>query len=176
MSGGPAGPTDGLGPEGNGWDDAASPAAALGDDASTPTDPPEDRPFWHLAELVHWEAAVRRGRYERSTLGASLQQVGFIHAAYPEQLAAVVRAHFARCADPLVVLEIDPARLREHGTDVRLEAADPSDPSGDRYPHIVGPLPLEAVTRTRPAVVARGWLDLGPWESVGGVSREAGSD
>ena len=137
----------------------------------------EDRPFWHLAELVHWEAALRQGRYERSTLGASVQEVGYIHAAYPEQLAAVVRTHFARCADPLVVLEIDPVRLRAHGTQVRLEpagpsglsgASDPSDPSGQRYPHIYGSLPLDAVTRTRPAAVAKGWLELGPWESTTG--------
>lgn len=150
------------------------------DDAEHSTDGPADRPFWHLAELVHWEAAVRQGRYERSTLGASLQEVGYIHAAYPEQLAAVVRAHFARCADPLVVLEIDPVRLRAHGTQVRLEPADSPDPfapsvpsapsasSIERYPHIYGSLPLDAVTRTRPAAVAKGWLELGPWESTTG--------
>lgn len=128
---------------------------------------PDERPFWHLAELVHWEAAVREGSYERSTLGATLQQVGYLHAAYPEQLPAVVRAHYARCADPLVVLEIDPARLREHGVEVRLEHADPADETSGRYPHVYGPLPLSSVTRTRPAAVDKGWLDLGPWEPTG---------
>ena len=38
----------------------------------------------------------------------------------------------------------------------------------ERYPHIYGSLPLDAVTRTRPAAVAKGWLELGPWESTTG--------
>lgn len=123
-----------------------------------------DRPFWHLAEEEHWRAALASGRYDRSTLGATLAQVGFVHGSYPEQLAAVVRAHYARHTGPLVVLEIDPSLLREAGIEVRLEPGDPGDPDSPHYPHVHGALPVGAVTRTRPAGVDRGWLDLGPWE------------
>lgn len=132
------------------------------------TDSHTDRPFWHLAELVHWEAALRTGRYERSTLGATVQEVGFVHASYPEQLPGVARAHYSRVTDPLVVLEIDPARLRDVGVEVGLEPGDPTDPASEQFPHVYGPLPLSAVVRTRPAAVEKGWLDLGPWEQTPG--------
>lgn len=122
-----------------------------------------DRPVWHLAEAEHWEQALRTGRYARSTRGRSLAEEGFIHASFPEQLPAVAKAFYDR-AGPLVVLEVDPARLADAGVDVRVEPADPADPSSPRYPHLYGPLPVGAVARTRPAVVDRGWLDLGPWE------------
>lgn len=123
----------------------------------------DDRPFWHLAEEEHWRAALDSGRYERSTPGATLSEVGFIHGSYPEQLPAVVKAHYARHTGSLVVLEIDPAALRRAGVDVRLEPGDPVDPGSTRYPHVYGALPVAAVTRTRPAAVEKGWLDLGPW-------------
>ena len=130
------------------------------------TDPAaDDRPFWHLAEEEHWRAALASGSYDRSTLGATLADVGFLHASYPEQLPAVARAHYARHTGPLVVLEVDPARLREAGVEVRLEPGDPDDPGAAHYPHVYGPLPVAAVSRTRPARVEKGWLDLGPWEA-----------
>lgn len=125
-----------------------------------------DRTFWHLAELLHWELAQRTGRYTRSTLAATLEEVGFIHASYPEQLPGVVKAHYSRVSDPLVVLEIDPARLREAGVEVRLEPGDPTDPESPLFPHVYGPLPVSAVARTRPAAVEKGWLDLGPWDGA----------
>lgn len=133
----------------------------------------EDRPFWHLAEPAHWQAALGTGRYDRSTLGATLAQVGFIHGSYPEQLPAVVKAHYARHTEPLVVLEIDPGLLRRAGLQVRLEPGDPDDPGSPLYPHVYGALPVETVVRTRPASVEKGWLDLGPWEPgpAGGAAR-----
>ncbi|SOC52435.1 DUF952 domain-containing protein [Ornithinimicrobium cerasi] len=124
------------------------------------------RSVWHLAERRHWEAALASGSYERSTLGATLQEVGFVHASFPEQLPGVVRAHYARVAEPLVVLEIDPQLLDQAGVQVRLEPGDPDDPGSERFPHLYGPVPVPAVTRTRPAAVDRGWLELGPWEAT----------
>ena len=136
----------------------------------------QERPFWHLAELVHWEAAVRVGRYERSTLDATLQDVGFIHASYPEQLPGVARAHYSRVKDALVVLEIDPARVREAGLEVRVEPGDPADPGSDVFPHVYGPLPVSAVVRTRSAAVEKWWLDLGPWDQPPGSARGGRDD
>ncbi len=121
------------------------------------------RPVWHLADRAHWEEALASGSYERSTRGATLAEVGFVHASYPEQLPGVVAAHYAREAGELVVLEIDVARLGER-TPVRVEPGDPADPGSEQYPHLYGPVPVDAVVRTRPARVERGWLDLGSWE------------
>ena len=125
------------------------------------------RPLWHLAEQAHWEAALRTGSYERSTRGATLADVGFIHASWPEQLPGVARLLYARVAEPLVVLEIDPEALAQAGVEIRVEPGDPQDPASPVFPHLYGPLPVSAVTRTRPAAVEKGWLDLGPWEDAG---------
>ncbi len=125
-----------------------------------------DRPLWHLAEMAHWEAALRTGTYGGSTRGASLAEVGYIHASFPEQLPGVAKAFYARVSEPLVVLEIDPARLARAGVEVRLEPGDPADPESPRFPHVFGALPVGAVVRTRPAAVQKGWLDLGPWQDV----------
>ena len=126
-----------------------------------------ERPRWHLAEHAHGEAALATGTYDRSTRGASLADVGFIHASYPEQLPGVAKLLYARVAEPLVVLEIDPGALEQAGVEVRLEPGDPQDPASPLFPHLYGPLPVTAVARTRPAAVEKGWLDLGPWEDRG---------
>lgn len=128
------------------------------------------RPFWHLAEQLHWDAALRSGHYDQSTLGATLQQVGFIHCSYPEQLPGVVKLIYSRVSTPLVVLEIDPERLAAAAIEVRDEPGDlhlggPSadNPAPQLFPHVYGALPVSAVARTRRALVERGWLDLAPW-------------
>lgn len=125
--------------------------------------PGEARPVWHLAERSHWEQALASGVYDRSTRGASLAEVGFVHASYPEQLPGVVAAVYAQAHEEMVVLEIDVTRLGE-ATPVRVEPGDPDDPGAERYPHLYGPLPVDAVVRTRSARVDRGWLELGGWE------------
>lgn len=129
--------------------------------------PEEGRALWHLAELEHWQAALRTGTYDRSTRGATLAEVGFIHASWPEQLPGVAKLLYARAAEPLVVLEIDPSALHAAGVPVRVEPADPQDPASPLFPHLYGALPVAAVTRTRRAAVEKGWLDLGPWEDAG---------
>jgi uncharacterized protein (DUF952 family) len=134
---------------------------------TTPDVTSKERPLWHLAERRDWEAALRSGSYDRSTRGATLAQVGFIHASFPEQLPGVVRLHYAKVEEPLVVLEIDPGALAAAGVDVRLELGDPGDPASPLFPHLYGALPVTAVTRTRPAAVEKGWLELGPWQGRG---------
>lgn len=124
------------------------------------------RPLWHLAEEEHWQQALRTGSYARSTRGASLDEVGFVHASWPEQLPGVARLLYARVEEPLVVLEIDPQELSRAGVAVRVEPADPTDPGSPLFPHLYGALPVSAVRRTRPAAVVRGWLELGPWQEV----------
>ena len=130
-------------------------------------DPPDAarEALWHLAEREHWETALRTGRYDRSTRGSSLAEVGFIHASHPRQLPGVARQIYAGL-DDLLVLEIDPAVLTREGVEVRHEPGDPDDPGSEHFPHLYAPLPVAAVTRVRPARVERGWLELGPWEPI----------
>lgn len=82
----------------------------------------------------------------------SLADEGFIHASTPEQVVGSANRHFAGQRD-LVLLCIDPARVR---AEIRHEGR----AGGAQYPHIYGPLNLDAVTAV---------LDL-PTDPTGGFS------
>lgn len=88
----------------------------------------------HICDPLDWAAARQAGQYR----AASLEQVGFIHASRPQQAPGVL-ARFYPGVRGLLLLWIDPQRL---AAPLRWEAAD-----GDLYPHIYGPLNLDAVVR-----------------------------
>jgi uncharacterized protein (DUF952 family) len=91
----------------------------------------------HLCERTAWDVALSQGSYQ----AVSLEKEGFIHASRPEQALATANRFF-RGQSGLVVLWIDPQRLK---APLRLEAAD-----GDTFPHIYGPLNLDAVVAVSP--------------------------
>ncbi|MGJ6967240.1 DUF952 domain-containing protein [Streptosporangium sp. G11] len=98
----------------------------------------------HLALASDWDAARQTGEYRVSTIGRSLDDVGFIHAcADHEQLRGVVKRFYRDVGAPLVLLDVDPT-----GLDVRMEEA-PGDPP-EVFPHIYGPLPVSAVISVLP--------------------------
>lgn len=99
--------------------------------------------IFHLAEGRHWEEAQRAGSYQRSTADRTLEDEGFIHCADEDQIAGVAAAFFAGRAD-LVLLVIDPSRLTSV---VRRERPAGSDQD---FPHLYGPLNLDAVVEVRP--------------------------
>ena len=73
-----------------------------------------------------------------------LEQVGFIHCSWPEQLAGTHRRFYADLdPDAVLLLEINPAQL---DAPMRADAS----PTGELFPHLYGPLPLEAVTHVAP--------------------------
>lgn len=104
--------------------------------------------LYHLALRPEWQAAKAAGVYDRSTRGRSLQEVGFIHLSQVHQLPAT-HGRFYADLDPaeVMLLAIDPARLAAAGAVVRLE---PAPGSGELFPHLQGPLPLEAVLAAWP--------------------------
>ncbi len=104
--------------------------------------------LYHLALGPEWQAAQAAGVYRRSTRGRSLEQVGFIHLSQAHQLAAT-HGRFYADLDPaeLKLLVLDPERLAAAGAVVRLE---PAPGSGELFPHLHGPLPLEAVLAAWP--------------------------
>ena len=76
---------------------------------------------------------------------------GFVHLSGASQLRETARRHFTG-QRALVLLTIDPARL-DAGT-LRWE---PSR-GGALFPHVHGPIPLEAVVRAEPLVpIEGGW-------------------
>lgn len=97
----------------------------------------EDR-IYHLALRHEWNDAVAAGVYRRSTLGRSLDDVGFVHCSFPAQVQATADL-FYRGRDDVVLLEIDPARVP---AEIRVEEV-----GDDRFPHIYGPLPVDAVVQ-----------------------------
>jgi uncharacterized protein (DUF952 family) len=86
-----------------------------------------------------WEAATAHGEYRTSTRGVTLEQEGFIHcSADRAQAADVLDRYYADCDDPLVLLTIDPAKVH---AEIKVEGG---------FPHVYGPLPVEAVTSVEP--------------------------
>ena len=77
-----------------------------------------------------------------STRGATLDDVGFIHACAPEQLPGVLQRFYADLEEPLVVLAVEEADLKAAGVPVRWESAPDSD---ELFPHIYGPIPVAAL-------------------------------
>jgi uncharacterized protein (DUF952 family) len=98
----------------------------------------------HVALRDEWQDAVDRGGpYDRSTIGRSLEEEGFIHCSFPEQVDATL-ARFYRGRDDVVVLHIVPEL-----TDAELRIEDLDD-SGTAFPHLYGPVPVAAVVDVRP--------------------------
>lgn len=89
----------------------------------------------HFCGRDAWAEA--RGEYRGDTLASE----GFIHCSTADQVHLPANA-LARGRTDLVLLEIDPARLTSV---VRWEPGDPSDPSSMKFPHVYGPIELDAV-------------------------------
>jgi uncharacterized protein (DUF952 family) len=92
--------------------------------------------IYHLTTLQEWEEAQDVGTYRPP----SLERHGFIHCATEEQLDGVMKKHFGQ-HENLVKLIIDPSRLT-----TRLQY-DRVEEEQQEFPHLYGPLNLEAVTQ-----------------------------
>jgi len=89
----------------------------------------------HATTRAAWSEAQKNGAYSADSLASQ----GFIHCSKVSQMLRVANTFYAG-QKGLVLLEIDPARLTsvlrwEPGTDLPT----------DLFPHIYGPLNLEAV-------------------------------
>ncbi len=101
----------------------------------------------HVATVAEWEAAKAVGAYRVSTLGATIDDVGFIHASTPEQVHATAERFYAAVAEPLVVLVLDEDTLVAAGIPVVHEDAG----NGELFPHLYAALPVDLVLDVRPA-------------------------
>jgi uncharacterized protein (DUF952 family) len=96
----------------------------------------------HFCPADVWRGARDAGEYTADTLATE----GFIHCSTAEQVHLPANA-LCRGRDDLVLLEIDESRLPEAP---RWEPGDPSDPDSMRFPHVYGPIPVDAVVAVRP--------------------------
>ena len=99
--------------------------------------------IYHIAGAADWEQAQRDGQYTMSTRGRTLAEEGFIHASTAEQVPLVAGAYYQGVPD-LVLLVIDTERVRPQ---IRYELVPGQD---QPYPHLYGPLNLDAVLDSRP--------------------------
>lgn len=91
--------------------------------------------IYHICAKSRWEEGKANGAYEADTL----ETEGFMHASTVNQVVAVANAVFADQSD-LVFLVIDVDKIEG---DLKYETAS----NGEDYPHLYGPLNLNAVVR-----------------------------
>ena len=100
--------------------------------------------IYHIASRKAWREAQQRGDYRVE----SLETDGFIHCSTNTQVLPVAGQYYAGQRG-LLVLMIDPALL---SSDLRWEppsggAPPPGVPEGEAFPHIYGPIDLNAIVK-----------------------------
>jgi uncharacterized protein (DUF952 family) len=88
--------------------------------------------IYHIATAIAWQEALQQESY----VHPSLLSEGFIHCSYGKQVPATLELHFKGQSE-LVLLEIDPTQLT---SELKVEASR----NGELFPHIYGPLNLDA--------------------------------
>lgn len=94
--------------------------------------------IFHITNQIDWEQAQNDGSYRADSLASE----GFIHCSERYQVAETLNRIF-HGQTGLIVLEIDPANLR---SPLLYEESY----QGQRFPHIYGPLNLDAVIQVHP--------------------------
>ncbi len=108
--------------------------------------------LYHLALVSDWQDAQRAGEYRMSTIGRTLEEEGFIHTSFAEQVQGTAEA-FYRGRD-VVLLSLDPEAIP---AEIKVEEI----ADGRRFPHIHGPIPLGAVIEATPVLLrSDGSLEL----------------
>jgi uncharacterized protein (DUF952 family) len=105
---------------------------------------PDPPTILHITTRTAWADAQRAGEVRTSTRERSLDEEGFIHCSDDDQVLGVANAFYADVDEPLVVLRIAVERLSAL---VRWESL---DGGGESFPHVYGPVPVEAVVSVSP--------------------------
>ena len=100
--------------------------------------------IYHITSRKAWSDASQRGEYRTE----SLETEGFIHCSTREQVLPVAEK-FYQGQGTLLLLLIDPSRLH---SELRWEPPSggnppPGVPEGEMFPHVYGPINLDAVIK-----------------------------
>jgi uncharacterized protein (DUF952 family)/GNAT superfamily N-acetyltransferase len=95
--------------------------------------------LYHITAVSTWEAAQKKGNYDFD----SLKSDGFIHCSLREQVASVANRRF-RSRNDLILLQIDESKITAPVKYENLEGGH------EKFPHIYGPLNLDAVIKVFP--------------------------
>ncbi len=101
--------------------------------------PEQRRNLLHIISGLNWERAKELGELR----DPSLEREGFIHCSFADQVLIPANERFIGQTD-LLLLIIDPADLTS-----RLVVED-SYGSGNEFPHVYGPIEIEAIVQTVP--------------------------
>ena len=99
--------------------------------------------IYKICPMTLWREAETAGLFAGSPVDAA---DGFIHFSTAAQVAETAARHFAGQTD-LLLVAVDAERL---GAGLRYERSR----GGDLFPHLYGPLPLDAVVWVRPIAKA----------------------
>ena len=95
--------------------------------------------FYHVTTRADWEQAKVQGEYVHPSLAIE----GFIHCSQEHQVAGVLERYFVGQKD-LVKLTVSTELLKSK------YVYDWSESTQDTFPHIYGPINLDAVTKVTP--------------------------
>src|SRR5262245_30003385 len=98
--------------------------------------------IFHFCPQRAWQSAQASGEYTADSLATE----GFIHCSTVDQVTLPANA-LARGQTALVLLAIDEARLAEPP---RYEPGDPNDFGSPLFPHVYGPIQVDAVVAVHP--------------------------
>jgi glutathione S-transferase len=93
--------------------------------------------LFHIMTPDGWTAFEATGTSAQSTRDLTLAEEGFIHCSYAEQLEATIARFYADLPE-IVVVSLDPDLLSA-------EVRDDPTPDGTLFPHVYGPLTIDAV-------------------------------
>jgi uncharacterized protein (DUF952 family) len=97
-----------------------------------------------ISQDSFWKKSQKTGEYTQSTIESTLGEVGFIHCTTPEQTIMIAKRHFTQY-DDLTLLLIDLEKVKP---EVKFEAS--LSGRGGIYPHIYGPLNMDAIYKAVP--------------------------
>jgi len=100
--------------------------------------------IYHITLLRDWREALQRGEYRAESLDAE----GFIHCSTDTQVLPVAEKYYKGQRGRLLLV-IDPSRL---ASDLKWEppaegSPPPGVPDGEMFPHIYGPINLDAIVK-----------------------------
>ncbi len=118
--------------------------------ATSSDDEVDDRPIFHLALPDDWERATTKGEYRTSTRGRTLEDEGFIHCSFQHQLVDTANRYYGDVPE-VVLLRIDARRLQSPVVaEAPAGAGDDGGGDSEEYPHVYGPITIDAVVSHRP--------------------------
>ncbi len=98
--------------------------------------------IFHITDAITWSASVTAGEHTGSTRGVDLAAEGFIHCSTAEQVPGVLQRFYADAVD-LLLLHVDETLLT---SELRYDDV----PNAGVFPHVYGPINLDAVVRVEP--------------------------